>query len=459
MKREIYVFFLVCLLGVLLNINSSAKSISEKVVKIKLIEDVKLTDEGLFFDGKKGINYQYNQRITPHGDCIDFMDGYVFLTWYKGGMEKRNLMLSRKKIGFGEFQTIEFPDSLIGHNGNTKRGDSHCTAAIGISPIDKTIHLIYDLHSRPERLFPNNYFNYRVSCKNAVSVVDSEWNISLFSNKMNKLNDAVSYERTTYPGFERLENGNLLLMLRFGGAGKGNNTFFMYDGNKWLDDYCEFNEGKDLPNNELYSIYGGFKYLNGQFHAGFSIRYFNNKKRSEGYELNSGLYYAYTSDLSLKKGWRNLYGNSVDLPIVNPSIVKIAEPCELGLGKRISTAPSWTVTGNGIKHFMCMVNDNSVHFYTTIHNKQKFIVEKCDSYGSLFPYENKVLMIGLENGKLFMKYTIEGTNKWKEIKLPFDNRTYRYSNVKVFGNLIIVYLMEKKTGECQPLYLKVYKLE
>lgn len=457
--KTINVFWALVLVTIMSVSDVMAESFSKDSVDVKRIEDIKLTDEGLFFDGKKGVNYQFGQRITPHGDCIDFMDGYVFLTWYKGGMDKRNLMLSRKKIGSGKFRTIEFPDRLIGYYGDTIKGDSHCTAAIGISQIDKTIHLVYDLHSKFKSSFPKDYFNYRVSSKNAVSVSDKDWNLSLFSDKKNKLNDAVSYERTTYPEFERIENGNLLLKIRLGGSGKGNHTFFMYDGNKWLDDYVEFNKGKDMPDMDLYSIYGGFKYLHGQYHAGFSIRYFNNKKRPEGYVLNSGLFYANTSDLSLKKGWKDLKGNSVDMPITDPSVIKFAEPCDLGLGKRISSGPSWTVTESGIKHFMTTINGKTMHYHTTIDDKQKFVLEECDCSGALFPYGNKVLMIGLKNGKLFMKYTIAGTNKWNDIMLPLDNRTYRHSNVEVFGDLIIVYLMEKKNGESQPLYMQAYKIK
>lgn len=426
-------------------------------IEVKLLEEVKLTDEGLYFEGTKGINYQFGKQITPHGDCIEYADGYVFVTWYKGGMDRRNLMLSRMKLGTGKWATIQFPDRHFGYQGDSIKGDSHNTAAIGVCPIDKTIHLIYDIHSYFANSFPNNYFNYRISRKNATTVPDSEWNISLFSEKKNHLNPDISFERTTYPEFDRMGDGKLIAKLRRGGSGKGNHTCFIYDGKSWSSDIVEFNRGKERPELDLYSIYGGFKYLYGKFHAGFSIRYYNNKKRTEGFELNSGLYYARTADPELKRGWEAVDGKKVKLPIEDPGIIRFAEPCELGLGKRISSGPHWTVTENDAKHFLITVNGQTVHYYSKP-GEAKFARQFHDCNGNLFPMGDKVLMVGLDKGRPFMQYTREGTNDWEEIYREKEGRIYRHCHVEKFDDKVILYLMGTGTGCSQPIYLLVYSL-
>ena len=118
----------------------------EKQLTVSITDDSKVSDFGLFFDGTQGVNYQFSPRISPHGDCIDVVNGYVFVTWYKGGIDKRNLMLSRKNLNIANsnWVSIEFPHQHVGFQGtNPTIGDSHNTAAIGISTIDNTIHLIY----------------------------------------------------------------------------------------------------------------------------------------------------------------------------------------------------------------------------------------------------------------------------------------------------------------------------
>lgn len=68
-----------------------------------LIDASIVADSGLFFDGTQyneatnpDGNYRFANRITPHGNRIDVVNGYAFVTWYKGGLENRNLRLSRK---------------------------------------------------------------------------------------------------------------------------------------------------------------------------------------------------------------------------------------------------------------------------------------------------------------------------------------------------------------------------
>ena len=79
--------------------------LAQTPLSIELIESSAIADNGLYFTGSQGVDYQFGRRITPHGDCIDVVGGYQFVTWYKGGMDKRDLMppdggMSRARNGF-----------------------------------------------------------------------------------------------------------------------------------------------------------------------------------------------------------------------------------------------------------------------------------------------------------------------------------------------------------------------
>ncbi|MEN8804158.1 MAG: BNR-4 repeat-containing protein, partial [Wenyingzhuangia sp.] len=147
-KKIVFFSLFVCL---------SFTIVGQNKLTATLINNTKVTkaDEGaLFFVGTRDVNYRFGRRISPHGDCIDVINGYAFVTWYKGGMDQRNLMLSRKNLNSenSSWVTIQFPHQHIGQNGELYkgtgiRGDSHNTAAIGVSTIDNTIHIIYDMHA------------------------------------------------------------------------------------------------------------------------------------------------------------------------------------------------------------------------------------------------------------------------------------------------------------------------
>jgi len=61
--------------------------------------------------------------MSPHGDCIKVHKGYIFFTWYRGGMDDMHVMLSRSKIGSDEWHHIEFPHQHVGWRGDPSVGD------------------------------------------------------------------------------------------------------------------------------------------------------------------------------------------------------------------------------------------------------------------------------------------------------------------------------------------------
>ena len=90
--------------------------------QVTFIESSTITDEALYFwkaDDPKP--FHYGQSINPHGNCMKVLNGFVFYTWYRGGWSDRTLMISRKKIGEGDWVHVELPArmSLVGGKGDT----------------------------------------------------------------------------------------------------------------------------------------------------------------------------------------------------------------------------------------------------------------------------------------------------------------------------------------------------
>ena len=440
-------FFLVIVLYIFTLLSNA-----QEIKTISYVSSELISNEGLYFEGTLGVDYKFGKRITPHGDCIDVLNGYMFVTWYKGGMDKRNLMVSRKKIDGGSWQTIEFPDRHIGYQGNPTIGDSHNTAAIIVCPIDSTIHLLYDMHAYSKSGFPSNFFNYRVSLKGKAFVSDAEWNISIFNDKRNYLKNGVNYERSTYPGFNRFDDGRIMADIRFGGSGNGNDQYAIYDGNEWSAN-IQFNNGNQPVADEVYSIYGSYKYMNGRFYNGFSIRYsLANTDDNFKYQINNGLFYAYADSPYGKNDWKDINGNSIAIPMQNPNVVKFAEPCEIGLGNYISIGPQFTITQNNDIHFLTKVTGKPVHFYKKQSDSDFKWTTNCPSPdGDLFSIGDNILLVTLENDRPVFKVSPGGENNWTTILKMTTGDALRHCNVAMDGNKIIIYAMTKGSGKAQPL--------
>ena len=75
---------------------------TESNAQIKREFEIKVTDSGLYFDGEQrksdfhinnaGFEYYFGRRITPHGDCMKKHGDFLFLTWYLGGEENKNVL-------------------------------------------------------------------------------------------------------------------------------------------------------------------------------------------------------------------------------------------------------------------------------------------------------------------------------------------------------------------------------
>jgi len=471
------------MIGFFNSINSQTKLSTTLNSATKVTKD---DEGGLFFAGTQNINYRFSRRISPHGDCVDVVNGYAFVTWYKGGMDKRNLMLSRKNLNVenSPWVTIEFPHKHVGQGGEILkgtgiRGDSHNTAAIGISTIDNTIHIIYDMHAYSRSSLPNDFFNYSVSKKNMAFVPDNEFTLEIFNQKRTYLKAGQDYERMTYPMIHRADDGSLIVRYRKGGSGNGDILLAHYNGTSWSNNWIYHEGTLNLPNRN--NMYGGERFLNGKFYAGFSIRYSTNNSTStsNGYMLNSGLYFAYSNEIpkNISTQWFDVNDNSISLPIRN-NIDPSKDPVQIGqpgddfgtaAQPRSSNDPAWTVTENGAIHFVTRVDNINVHYYKKA-NEANFsknaggLIPNPSTRGELYSYKNHVFMVELINGKVNIKTTLEGENNWKIIYTGQEATSYQHFDAFVENDKLYVYLMENTgnntvgVGDKRQLYFQEFTL-
>lgn len=454
--------------------------------------EVLISNEGLFFDGdgigpnenapNNGPRYDYafGNRITPHGDCIKEYDGFIFLTWYRGGKNDRHVMLSRYNTRTGVTKTIEFGHQHNGFRNVPHIGESHNTIAVGVCPIDGTIHMLYDMHSysetRPENgSLSNDYFRYTFSKKDAATVPDDQFNINQFVKdsdgdyKHLKMRNGTDYRSLTYPNFFLNKRGELFMWIREGGNTDGAYKFCKYDGNSWTD-FTQFNVMGARRNANVshnWGLYGDIKFSGGKMRIGFAKREGNN---TDKFRLNNGFYYAYTDDPNGLNQWKDANDNNVQLPVFDAEILKVSEPTDvLGINSGVNTVnmtagADWIVTDRGDIHSVTTVGQGSndrknVHTYRRA-GESNFRTSTSFPGGNLYTFQNEVYLIGLEGGRVFVEKADGGTNNWTRIyQAPTTSKRFRHGNVYISGDgKLYFYLMEQKTGSAQPIYLQIFDL-
>ncbi len=457
--------------------------------QVTLEKEVQISESGLYFDGENvgqditiadnplAYDYAFGRRITPHGDCIKEYQGYIFMTWYKGGEENRQVMLSRYNPTTGVVKTIQFGHQHTGYLNTPHIGESHNTIAVGIAGVDGTIHLLYDMHAyfenRPaDGSLANDYFRYSYSKKGAATVPDEEFTLEQFVKdadgdyKHLKMREGTDYRKLTYPHFFLNEEGKLFMWIREGGSTNGAYKFCQYDGNSWSD-FTQFNvlnasSDKDIEYN--WGLYGDIKFVNGKMRIGFHQRSSN---PNDDYSLNNGFHYAYSDDPNGLTQWKDHLGKEFSLPLLNPSIVKVSEPGDvLGVtGKnsvRIGSVADWTVSKRGDIHMVTVVGEGdakkNVHSYRKA-DETTFTTVTDFPGGDLYTYKNEVYLIGLSGGRVFVEKAEGGTNNWTTIYKATEGKKYRHGNVYISGEgKLYFFLMEQGTGSAQPIHLQILDL-
>jgi|TARA_Y100000296_G_scaffold84480_2_gene117924 hypothetical protein len=472
-----------------------------------LENEIKITDSALFFDGKKmgnvhksldsvnnqegGYNYQYGSAISPHGDAIKTYKHYVFMTWYKGGKYDRHMMLSRLNLKNGQLKHIEFPHRHTGLVGRWWIGETHNTIAVGISPRDESIHLVFDVHAYSKHSdtggngsFEKDYFRYSYSVPGAASVQDDAFSLDLFVKdasvhsegdsdynhiSMTGEENHAAFSKLTYPKFFQNGQGDLFFYIRQGTSHDGKGIFNRYIGNGIWSPFKSINKlnvkEDGLP--YTWSNYGNMKFANNTLGFAFQRR-LNNKE--DKFRYQNGVYFMYSDNPLGLSDWKNYKGEPIQLPLIDASPALVVETGDWVKTQKkdsvyIVGGFDWTITDNGDVHIISRVQDKenktvvNLHHYKPVGSKEFITSEDFVGANNIYTSGDNVYIIGLENGQPYIEQAKGGTNAFTRV-YSGTKRSANFSKgvVHISEGKLYFYLLAEGSGDRRTTYLQVINL-
>lgn len=232
-----------------------------------------------------GLAFQQT-ALTTFGD-------YQYVAFYKtaSGYGKHHVNLGRRRISpsVSEWQYFAFIDYV------QQTLDEHNTISMGISG-DGKIHLSFDHHDVP--------LNYRVSTTGIAKSIPATWSASAFGAVQHSLPGSVGpWTPLTYPRFERIDNGDLLMEFRIGQSGAGDSWIHRYSSTsgQWSQ------VGKYLEGEDNNAYINGFTNSAGKLFASWTVR------ETPDARTNHDFYFAFSEDAG--RTWKQTNGQTVVLPI------------------------------------------------------------------------------------------------------------------------------------------------
>ncbi|AWB68950.1 hypothetical protein C2869_06915 [Saccharobesus litoralis] len=471
---------------------------------VTLEQQVKIADDGLHFNGKKltygtlgsadtsveTFDYFFGRSISAHGDAVKTYKQYVFMTWYKGGKDQRNVMLTRYNTETGTLATIEFPHRHTGFRGDPNIGESHNTIGLAVSPVNGTIHMVYDMHAYTQTnhsgKFKDDYFRYSFSLAGAAEVDDAEFTLDQFVKDTSNVSqgpddykhltmtgniaDKSNFSSLTYPKFFVNTDGTLLLYMRLGGNNNGAYVFNRYDATtETWSKFTKFNlnNQKAQGNEYNWGLYGNMKYVNGKLQVGFQQRSSDNNDK---YQYQNGVYYAYSDHPEGFGDWKNHKGEPMTWPLVNSDEIKIFEPGDLveTTAKNqvyIVGGFDWTVTEKGDVHFVHQVKDNEnnvtvrAHTYKPVGAEEFITTTDFTGASNIYTAGDNIYIIGMQNGRPFVEKAAGGTNDFVRVYEDTDGMQFDHGVVYIKDGKAYYYLMGKEGTTAKPLYLQIIDLD
>ena len=463
--------------------------------QVTLESEVKITDNAMYFNGVKipitsttnsatGYDYVYGPALSPHGDCIKTYKQFVFMTWYRGGKSDRHVMLTRYNTATGTMKTIEFPHQHTGYNGQWWIGETHNTIAVAISPLNGTVHMVYDMHAYGNSgAFVNDYFRYSYSVANAAELPDADFTLDKFvkdpidndykHTTMDGVRDVAHYSKFSYPEFFLNDQNELFLTMRNGTSHDGAQAFIKYDAStqKWgRFKYFNALSAQSKGETHNWSIYGNIKYADGKIRIGFQRRL---NDGTDKYEAQNGVYYAYTDDPSGNSQWKNHKGEPITFPLVKAQEVLIYEPGDYVESTTrnsnfVSSGFDWTVTDKGDVHIISRIKDKVKNITKNIHSYKPFgasdFIISTDFSGAeaLYTSGDYVYIIGLNStGRPFVERALGGTNAFTRVYDATTGNRFRKGQVYISDGKLYYYLLENNTAntsDTKTAYLQVINL-
>ena len=479
--------------------------------EVTLETQVKIADNGLHFNGKDldygnvgnpdtsadTYDFFFGRNISAHGDAVKTYKNFVFMTWYRGGKDDRHVMLSRYNKDTGTVATIEFPHQHTGFRGDPRVGESHNTIGLAVSPVNGTIHMVYDMHAYDNNnhggKFKDDYFRYSFSIPGAAEVADSDFTLAQFVKDTSSVSqgdddykhltmtgdlaDKGNFARLTYPKFFTNTDGTLLLYMRLGGNNNGAYVFNRYDAeNKKWSKFTFFNHNnqKSKGNDYNWGLYGNMKYVNGKLRVGFQQRSSDNTDR---YTYQNGVYYAYSDQAEGFGEWKNHKGEPMTWPLVNSDEIKVFEPGDYISHQEANSVYivgsfDWTVTAKGDIHIISLVRSTDrnrpdfeqvyIHSYKPA-GADEFI-HSTDFVGAsnIYTSGDNVYIIGLRNGYPYVEKAVGGTNDFERVYEQTEGTQFDHGTVYIKDGKVYYYLMERFTNgitTSQPLHLQIIDLD
>jgi len=484
-------------------------SSTHKEPPINLEKEVKITDAALFFDGKRidsvqealkskndpegQYDYKFGPAIVPHGDALKVHKHYVFMTWYQGGKYNRHMMLSRLNLKTGQLRHIKFPHQHTGFWGRWWIGETHNTIAVGVSPIDETIHLVFDLHAYSRDAdtgghddFTKDYFRYAYTLEGAASVADDDFNLDLFvkdtsshsegADDYNHLSmndraeDHAAFSRLTYPKFFQNDQGDLFLYLRQGGSKNGKGVFNAYQGaGKWSP-FKSINKLSVKEDGEDYnwSNYGNMKFANGKLGFAFQRRLNNQEDK---YKYQNGVYFMTSDDPTGQSQWKSYRGYPISLPLIGATPALVMEPGDWVETQKknsvvITGGFDWNITERGDVHIISRVKDSennkTVHLHHYKAAGQADFITSDDFVGAskIYTSGDNIYIIGLENGQPFIERAEGGTNDFTRV-YQGNQQAAKFTKgiVNITDGKLYYYLLAEGQGDKRTTYLQVIDLK
>lgn len=392
-----------------------------------------------YADGSKP-SHKFNRNISPKGDCIQYAKGFVFLSWFKGGMQERNLMVSRYNPSTRKWVTVKFPDkNTLYRSGEYEGGgNSHKTTSIGVSALDGTVHLAYDMHG--------GTLQYRVSKKNVAFAPDAEFTLDNFLAKRNYLKRGDNVSGITYPNFEVNDRGELMLEYRKGTTRQGDKFLIVYDG-QWSSATRVMQGDNENPE---YNQYGGFKYFFGKLYMGCAVRI-----KGSDTEFNQGFFFGEAGQNGTDQKWETVDGEQLRIPIKGMNQMnkfKIASPLPNG-HRGMTSSPEFVVSKNGAVHFTNLISGRGiVHYYIKPNSTEVIKASGSSPEVSFGADDGRVYSVSLKNDNLVIQSTKEGESNWRtdyrfNNNIDFDQMVYEYNNGKIY-----IIASEKKNSDRLPMH-------
>lgn len=434
-KKEQIIFFVLLLVTTLYS--------NQSIAQVTYLESSKVTDEALYFwkpDDPKP--FHYGQSINPHGNCMKVSNGFVFYTWYRGGWADRTLMISRKKIGEGDWVHVALPAkmSLVGG-----KGDTHLTTNVGICSIDGTVHLMFDHH--------NEDLNYIRSKKNIAYGADEDFTAENFLPQQDFLIPGKKVTSVTYPDLFNNDEGEMYFERRLGSAVGGDIIMTYYDGNTWSEEVTIIKgRGAEVSQGERHFAYGSAYFINGKFYYAYSPRWAESPTR-----LNEGVYLMELGERMNEKA-TTVDGKSYDLPVIDHAPFLIADPRSVPDNEGWAGGPQVAISPKNDIYMYQKPKGTSHYNYLKTANEEEFVEDRNKGSLGIF-YGNRMYKFNISGGNFIVTSALAGTYNWREDFRREIGFSVKKSITIMNDGVIAVVFSEVKNSPEVPVHCFVFQLE